>query len=84
MLWNRFDMDKPYLNHFANPVMDPDSGIVDMDELKQKLLAMAEELRHLPHPIAKARMFQYVVQNIALQSQKLVRRKLRRAQALPR
>lgn len=66
MLWNRFDMDKPYLNHFANPVMDPDSGIVDMDELKQKLLAMAEELRHLPHPIAKARMFQYVVQNIAV------------------
>jgi len=66
MLWNRFEQDKPYLNHFLNPVMDPGSGIEDMDALKETLLKMEEETRGLPRPIVKAKMFVYMAENLAV------------------
>lgn len=66
MLWNRFDKDKPFLDHFKNPVMDSGSGIEDMKELKAQLIEMEKKLRELPRPIAKGKMFQFVVQNIAV------------------
>ena len=66
MIWNRFESDKPYMNHFANPVLDEGSGITDMTELKHNILSMYETMKDLPHPIIKARIFKYIVENIAV------------------
>lgn len=66
MLWNRFETDKPYMNHFLHPVMDEGSGIVDMTELKESMLSQYESMKALPHPLIKARLFKYMVENLAV------------------
>lgn len=66
MLWNRFETEKKLTDHFKNPVLDPGSGISDMGVLKETLLKMDQDLRSLPAPVAKALMFRYTVENIAV------------------
>lgn len=61
MLWNRFELDKAYLNKFENPNFEPGSGVDDRKVILAELQKMAYQLRDLPHPIIKARMLAFVL-----------------------
>ena len=66
MLWNRFDSDRPFLNHYLNPKLDEGSGIEAMSKLEQELAALEVGYRDLPHPVAKAKLFAYITEHIAV------------------
>lgn len=61
---SRPDMD--YLwSKFQKPVFDPATGL-DNEQVKQGVMKLAEELDGLPHPVIKARAFEYVARNICI------------------
>ncbi len=66
MLWNRLDSDRPFLNHYIDPRFDEGSGIEDIPLLERKLSALLDEYRDLPHPVAKAKLFAYTAEHIAV------------------
>ena len=58
-----FEQDKSYLwGKFQAPVFDPATGL-DNETIKKDLLALTEELTNQPHPVVKARAFEYVARN---------------------
>jgi formate C-acetyltransferase len=58
--------DMAYLwSKFKDPAFDPDTGL-DNETIKASVLKLADELKHLPHPIVKARAFEYVVRHIRI------------------
>ena len=67
MLSEAFLRDRAeYLNDkFQRPSFPPDSG-QDNDALGRNLAALVEELDGLPHPIVKARAFEYVTRNVRI------------------
>ena len=61
-----FERDKAYLwGKFQKPVFDPRTGL-DNDTIKRNVLALADELRILPHPVVKARAFEYVARHVRI------------------
>ena len=61
-----FEQDKPYLwSKFQAPVFDPATGL-DNETIKKNLLALAEELEDQPHPVVKARAFEYVARHVRI------------------
>ncbi|HOI54722.1 MAG TPA: pyruvate formate lyase family protein [Phycisphaerae bacterium] len=60
------EQDKAYLwSKFKDPVFDPDTGL-DSETIKANVLKLAEELKHLPHPVVKARAFEYVARHVRI------------------
>ncbi len=61
-----FEQDIAYLwDKFQAPVFDPATGL-DHDTLKSGVLALAEEMKSRPHPVIKARAFEYVARNVRI------------------
>ena len=55
MPYAAFEQDRTYLTEkFRHPVFDPATG-VENSILKERIRAMAEELKDLPHPVVKGR-----------------------------
>lgn len=69
MLWNRFDKERSRLNTYPNPTFEEGSGIFDRDEI----VAGVEKLLHdmesqgASHTMIKARAFEYVLDNAAIE-----------------
>ena len=61
-----FEQDRPYLwSKFQAPVFDPATGL-DNETIKKNVLALAEELKDQPHPVVKARAFEYVARHVRI------------------
>ena len=61
-----FEQDRPYLwSKFQAPEFDPATGL-DNETIKKNLLALAEELKGQPHPVIKARAFEYVARHVRI------------------
>jgi trans-4-hydroxy-L-proline dehydratase len=61
-----FEQDKAYLwSKFQAPVFDPATGL-DNETIKKNILALMEELKDQPHPVAKARAFEYVSRHVRI------------------
>jgi len=61
-----FEQDKPYLvNKFQKPVFDPETGL-DNESLKTNIMDLVEGLGDLPHPVIKAKAFEYVAKNVQI------------------
>ncbi|NLF31570.1 MAG: hypothetical protein GX591_11875 [Planctomycetes bacterium] len=60
------EQDKAYLwGKFTDPPLDPATGL-DNETLKAGVLALAATLKDLPHPVVKARAFEYVVRHMRI------------------
>lgn len=58
-----FEQDLPYLQaKFRSPRLDPSTGL-ENGEIKQGVMALAAELEGEPHPVVKARAFEYVTRH---------------------
>ena len=58
-----FEQDLPYLlAKFRSPRLDPSTGL-ENGEIKQGVMALAAELEGEPHPVVKARAFEYVTRH---------------------
>jgi len=63
---NCLEQDLPYLwAKFKAPALDPATGL-DHETLKKNVLALAEQLRGEPHPVVKARAFEYVTRHVRI------------------
>src|SRR3989339_1670784 len=63
---NTFEQDRAYLwNKFQAPVFDPDTGL-DNETIKSNVMKLADKLKDLPHPVIKARAFEYVARNVRI------------------
>jgi len=61
-----FEQDKAYLwSKFQTPVFGPETGL-DSETIKNDLMALAEELKDQPHPVVKARAFEYVARHVRI------------------
>ena len=67
MLWNRFEQDRKKLNIFYEPHFEPNSGLTSPAQIREELLKLEAGMSGQPHPIIKARAFEYVVTNAAIQ-----------------
>lgn len=67
MLWNRFDTDKDKLNIYYTPDFEEGSGIATAAEMRAEVLKLGNALEGQPHPIIKARAFEFIVKNAAIQ-----------------
>ncbi len=66
MLSATFKQDRAYLERkFKQQVCDPDSGL-DNETLKSGVMALAEALGDLPHPVVKAKAFEYVARHVRI------------------
>lgn len=66
MTTSTFKKDKTYLlNKFKNPVFDPKTGL-DNESIKANLMSLVEELGDMPHPVVKAKAFEYVCKNVQI------------------
>ncbi len=52
-------------NKFRHPEFNPSTGL-DNEVIEQNLLKLEERLRNLPRPAAKARLFEYVADNLQI------------------
>ena len=58
-----FQADVVYLwQKFRAPIFDPKTGL-DNQTIKKNLMKLAEEMKELPHPVIKAKAFEYVARN---------------------
>ena len=65
-MFDTFERDKAYLlDKFRKPVFASETGI-DNEEIKAGIMALAEELGTLPHPVLKARAFEYITRNVRI------------------
>ncbi|MBN2582179.1 MAG: hypothetical protein JXL80_03860 [Planctomycetes bacterium] len=63
---NSIEQDLPYLwDKFKSPTLDPATGL-DHETLKKDVLALAERMKDDPHPVVKARAFEYVARNVRI------------------
>ena len=67
MLWNRFDAERNRLNLYENPNFEKGSGIFDRDEIMQGVEKLLFEMDGQPHSLIKARAFEYVLDNAAIE-----------------
>lgn len=66
MKYDTFEQDKSYLwNKFQSPILDTRTG-VDNETLKNGVMVLAAELKGCPHPVIKARAFEYVARNVQI------------------
>ncbi len=66
MATSTFKQDYPYLlNKFRSPVFGPDTGM-DNKTLKTNIIVLAQKLEGLPHPVIKAKVFEYVTRNVQI------------------
>lgn len=66
MVWSTFDRDRQLLdNQFENPDFNPQSGL-DFALLEQGALDVAERLEGQPHPIVKARAFEFILDHVQI------------------
>ncbi len=58
--------DRAYVcNKFKAPVFDPATGL-DNDTIMQNLTALVDDLKQQPHPVVKARAFEYVARHVRI------------------
>jgi len=63
---NRFDEDQPFLlRKFREPVLDPSTGMTN-EEIRQALAARVSDWDDLPRPVGKARVFEFICDNMAI------------------
>ena len=69
MLWNRFDEERKQLNTYINPHFEEGSGIFDRDEIVAGVERLLHEMegRGESHTMIKARAFEYVLDNAAIE-----------------
>ncbi|MBO4344798.1 MAG: hypothetical protein J5833_03530, partial [Victivallales bacterium] len=66
MPYATFADDKEYLfSKYRTPVFDPTTGL-DNDQIIEALDKLAEEVDPLPRPIGKARCFEFICKNMAI------------------
>lgn len=66
MPYATFQQDREYLtNKFRTPIYDTATGM-DVESLKAALEAMAPELDAMPRPIAKAKCFRFICDNMGI------------------
>lgn len=66
MEFGRLEQDYEYLiGKFRNPEFDPATGL-DNETLKRETLALAERMAAQPHPVVKARAFEFVARNMRI------------------
>ena len=66
MTTDTFQQDKSYLlDKFKKPVFNSKTGL-DNESVKTNLMALAEKMDGLPHPVIKAKAFEYVTQNVQI------------------
>ena len=67
MLWNRFDNERKQLDTYVNPSFEEGSGIFDRDEIVAGVEKLLHEMEGEPHTLIKARAFEYVLDNAAIE-----------------
>lgn len=66
MLWNRYEMDRPYLNMYLNEAFEPGSGITDTQELEKEIRKIKGDMEGKPHALIKATAFAFVLDHGAI------------------
>ncbi|MBN1554593.1 MAG: hypothetical protein JXA11_07595 [Phycisphaerae bacterium] len=65
-LQDTLQTDKEYLrNKFRDPVFDESTGL-ENETIKSDIQTMAEEMKGLPKPIIKARIFEYITRQVRI------------------
>ena len=66
-MWNRFDKDRKLLDLYRNQNFEPNSGVTDINELRENVKKLTDSMVGQPHPIIKARAVEYLLDNSAIE-----------------
>ena len=67
MLWNRFEQDRNKLDLYEKPNFEPGSGICERNEIIRNVEKILHEMEGQPHTLIKAKAFEYVMDNAAIE-----------------